>query len=330
MKKTIITALWSLVIVSCLSAPAFAQELLVGGQVVGIQVSTKGVLVAGLSEVETADGVCTPAKSAGIRQGDIIIKANGKAVSKAADVIAAVEAAGGQPVKLCIERENKKMELSVRPACSAEGQWLLGMWLRDGISGIGTITFQDPESGVYGALGHSISDSESGIQLPVGQGSICDAQILSVNPGTSGAPGELNGCADLGKALGSVALNTDCGIFGEGYSALGTRKLESGQLATGPATIVSTISGRYTGEYAVEVNRVYRDSSGQHAMISVTDPELLEKTGGIVQGMSGSPLIQNGKIVGAVTHVFVSDPSKGYAVSIDDMLKAAGIQEKAA
>lgn len=330
MKKTIITALWSLVIVSCLSAPAFAQELLVGGQVVGIQVSTKGVLVAGLSEVETADGVSTPAKSAGIRQGDIIIKANGKAVSKAADVIAAVEAAGGQPVKLCIERENKKMELSVRPACSAEGQWLLGMWLRDGISGIGTITFQDPESGVYGALGHSISDSESGIQLPVGQGSICDAQILSVNPGTSGAPGELNGCADLGKALGSIALNTDCGIFGEGYSALGTRKLESGQLATGPATIVSTISGRYTGEYAVEVNRVYRDSSGQHAMISVTDPELLEKTGGIVQGMSGSPLIQNGKIVGAVTHVFVSDPSKGYAVSIDDMLKAAGIQEKAA
>ena len=330
MKKTIITALWSLVIVSCLSAPAFAQELLVGGQVVGIQVSTKGVLVAGLSEVETADGVCTPAKYAGIRQGDIVIKANGRTVSKAADVIAAVEAAGGQPVKLCIERENKKMELDVRPACSAEGQWLLGMWLRDGISGIGTITFQDPESGVYGALGHSISDSESGIQLPVGQGSICDAQILSVNPGTSGTPGELNGCADLGKALGSIALNTDCGIFGEGYSILGTRKLESGQLATGPATIVSTISGRYTGEYAVEVNRVYRDSSGQHAMISVTDPELLEKTGGIVQGMSGSPLIQNGKLVGAVTHVFVSDPSKGYAVSIDDMLKAAGIQEKAA
>ena len=330
MKKTIITALWSLVIVSCLSAPAFAQELLVGGQVVGIQVSTKGVLVAGLSEVETADGVCTPAKSAGVRQGDIIIKADGKTVSKAADVIAVVEEAGGQPVKLCIERENKKMELDVRPACSAEGQWLLGMWLRDGISGIGTITFQDPESGVYGALGHSISDSESGIQLPVSQGNICDAQILSVNPGASGAPGELNGCADLGKVLGSIELNTDCGIFGEGYGALGTRKLESGQIATGPATIVSTISGRYTGEYAVEVNRVYRDGSGQHAMISITDPELLEKTGGIVQGMSGSPLIQNGKIVGAVTHVFVSDPSKGYAVGIEDMLKAAGIQEKAA
>lgn len=285
MKKTFLTALWSLLIVSCLSAPAFAQELLVGGQVVGIQMSTRGVLVAGLSEVETADGVCTPAKSAGVRQGDMILKAEGKTVSKAADVIAAVEAANGQAVQLCLERESKTLELTVRPACSAEGQWLLGMWLRDGISGIGTITFQDPESGVYGALGHSISDSESGIQLPVSQGSICDAQILSVNPGASGAPGELNGCADLGKVLGSIEQNTDCGIFGAGYGTLGTRKLESGQIATGPATIVSTISGRYTGEYAVEVNRVYRDSSGQHAMISITDPELLEKTGGIVQGM---------------------------------------------
>ena len=330
MKKTILTALWSLMIISCLSAPAFAQELLVGGQVVGIQISTRGVLVAGLSEVETTDGVCTPAKSAGVRQGDLIIKVDGKPVSKAADVISAVEAAAGQPVKLCLERESRTLELTVRPACSAEGQWLLGMWLRDGISGIGTITFQDPESGVYGALGHSISDTESGTKLPVSQGSICDAQILSVNPGASGAPGELNGCADLGKVLGSIERNTDCGIFGEGYGSLGSRKLESGQMTTGPATIVSTINGHYTGEYAVEVNRVYRDSSGQHAMISITDPELLEKTGGIVQGMSGSPLIQNGKLVGAVTHVFVSDPSKGYAVGIEDMLKAAGIQEKAA
>ena len=330
MKKTILTALWSLMIISCLSAPAFAQELLVGGQVVGIQISTRGVLVAGLSEVETTDGVCTPAKSAGVRQGDLIIKADGQPVSKAADVISAVEAAAGQPVKLCLERESRTLELTVRPACSAEGQWLLGMWLRDGISGIGTITFQDPESGIYGALGHSISDTESGTKLPVSQGSICDAQILSINPGASGAPGELNGCADLGKVLGSIERNTDCGIFGEGYGSLGSRKLESGQMTTGPATIVSTINGHYTGEYAVEVNRVYRDSSGQHAMISITDPELLEKTGGIVQGMSGSPLIQNGKLVGAVTHVFVSDPSKGYAVGIEDMLKAAGIQEKAA
>lgn len=330
MKKTIITTLWSLLIISCLSAPAFAQELLVGGQIVGVQISTKGVLVAGLSEVETADGSVTPAKTAGVKQGDIILKANGQPVSKAADVTAALEKSNGQPLCLGLERGGKALELTVQPVCSAEGQWLMGMWLRDGITGIGTVTFQDPESGVYGALGHCISDSDSGTQLPVGHGSICDAQIIGINPGAAGAPGELNGCTDLSKVLGSIQLNTDHGIFGQAYSSLGTRVIESGQMCTGPAMIVSTISGRQTGEYEVEVNRIYRDSSGQHAMISITDPALLEKTGGIVQGMSGSPLIQNGKLVGAVTHVFVSDPTRGYAISIDDMLKAAGIQEKAA
>jgi len=330
MKKTLITTLWSLLLISCLSMPAFAQELLVGGQVVGVQISTKGVLVAGLSEVETADGSCSPARDAGVKQGDIILNVAGTQVNRAADVIAAVETAAGQPVALSLEREGRQLSLSVKPACSAENQWMLGMWLRDGISGIGTVTFQDPESGIFGALGHSISDSESGIQLPVNQGSICDAQIIGVNPGAAGAPGELNGCADLGKVLGSIEQNTDCGIFGEAYGTLGTRKLESGQMATGPATIVSTINGRLCKEYAVEINRVYRDSEGQHAMISITDPELLQKTGGIVQGMSGSPLIQNGKLVGAVTHVFVSDPTRGYAISIDDMLNAAGIQDRAA
>ena len=322
MKKTIITALWSLLLVSCLTAPAFAQELLLGGQVVGVQISMKGVLVAGLSQVETAEGSCAPAKDAGVQ--------GGQTVSKAADVISAVEQAGGAAVELELERGEKTMRLSVQPARSAEGQWLLGMWLRDGVTGIGTVTFQDPESGVYGALGHSVCDSDSGILLPLEQGSICDAQIIGINPGAAGSPGELNGCADLGKALGSIELNTDCGIFGESYGALGSRKIESGAMATGPAIMISTLSGRVTGEYQVEINRIYRDGGGEHALISVTDPELLEKTGGIVQGMSGSPLIQNGKLVGAVTHVFVNDPSRGYAVSIDDMLRAAGIQDKAA
>ena len=312
MKKTIITA------------------LLVGGRVVGVQISMKGVLVAGLSQVETAEGGSFPAKDAGVQQGDVILKAGGRTVTKAADVISAVEQAQGQPVELELERGDKTMSLNVQPVRSAEGQWLLGMWLRDGVTGIGTLTFQDPESGVYGALGHSICDSDSGIRLPVDQGNICDAQIIGINPGAVGSPGELNGCADMGKALGSIELNTDCGIFGESYGTLGSRKIESGSMATGPATMISTLSGRASQEYDVEINRIYKDSSGEHALISVTDPELLEKTGGIVQGMSGSPLIQNGKLVGAVTHVFVNDPSRGYAVSINDMLRAAGIEDKAA
>ena len=188
----------------------------------------------------------------------------------------------------------------------------------------------DPDSGVFGALGHSVSDSDTGLTIPVREGSITDAQIVSVNPGVSGSPGELNGCADLGKVLGSIEMNTAQGIFGQAYVSMDGRMMETGSIAVGTASIVSTINGRDSREYAIEINRIYREADGTHAMLSVTDPELIQKTGGIVQGMSGSPIIQNGKLVGAVTHVFVSDPTKGYAVSIQDMLRAAGIMSKAA
>ncbi len=328
MKKTIITALWSLVIASCLSAPAFAQELLVGGQVVGIQVSTKGVLVAGLSEVETADGVCTPAKSAGIRQGDIIIKANGKTVSKAADVIAAVEEAGGQPVKLCIERENKKMELEVRPACSAEGQWLLGMWLRDGISGIGTVTWYDPATGKFGALGHGVNSS-GGVLLKMAQGTTYPAQVQSVTKGKSGHPGQLKGSCDNADACGELLRNTPQGVFGrsrQGWLGEPIPIAQTSQIHTGQATIRSTVTGLATGDYSAEILKLYpaSRSDGRNLLLKITDPALLEATGGIVQGMSGSPIIQDGRLVGAVTHVLVNDPTVGYGIYIQNMLDAAG------
>lgn len=329
-KKAVLTALWSMLITALLTGSAFAKELMVGGQVVGVQISTRGVIVAGVSEVETKSGICSPAKNAGICQGDLIIKVDGIDINKASQVIEAVEAKSGKAVSLTVQRDGKVLEFTVEPVCSAEGQWMLGMWLRDGVSGIGTLTFLEPESGVYGALGHSVSDSETGKLIPIDQGSITDAQIVSIKPGNAGNPGELNGCADLGKVLGSIRLNTECGIYGQMYSAVGGRRIESGMIAAGPATIISTLSGRDSGEYAVEINRVYNDGNGIHAMLSVVDPTLLEKTGGIVQGMSGSPIIQNGKLVGAVTHVFVSDPTRGYAISIQDMLAAAGIEEKAA
>ncbi len=208
---------------------------------------------------------------------------------------------------------------------------MLGILLRDALSGIGTLTFCDPESGRFGALGHSVNDGGTGLPIPLRGGSITDAQIVSVKPGASGAPGELDGVADLGRVLGSIERNTENGIFGTAFDSLGGRRLEVGVIRAGPASIVSTVEGHEAREYAVEVNRVYRDSGGTHAMLSVTDPELLARTGGIVQGMSGSPIIQEGRLVGAVTHVFVSDAARGYAVSIQDMLRAAGLtREKAA
>ena len=330
MKKAIVTGLWSLALLCGLTLPAYAQELLVGGQAVGIQISTEGVLVAGLCPVETAEGALCPAEDAGIREGDLIVRAGGQEIPDAAALVDAVENAAG-PLALGLRRGTQELTLEVAPAAGEDGRPMLGILLRDGLAGIGTLTFCDPESGVFGALGHSVNDSRSGLTVPLREGSITDAQIVSVKPGASGAPGELDGVADLGRVLGSIERNTENGIFGTAFDSLGGRRLEVGVIRAGPAAIVSTVEGREAREYAVEVNRVYRDSGGTHAMLSVTDPELLARTGGIVQGMSGSPIIQDGRLVGAVTHVFVSDAARGYAVSIQDMLRAAGLtQEKAA
>lgn len=330
MKKTIITALMCLALVSAMPTAAYAMELMVGGQPVGIQLNTDGVMVAGLASIETAEGKKSPAADAGFRQGDIIIKIGERKVSCAADFIDAVAALNGQSAPVTALRDGKTVEMTVQPVLSSENQWMLGMWLRDGISGIGTLTFCDPDTGVYGALGHSVNDEDSGVILPLGDGSISSAQIVGVVPGSQGAPGELTGAADTGKILGSVEKNTEKGIYGHSYVSLGGKVVETGKIQTGSASIISTVSGSEPREYAVEINRVYSESGCTRVMLTVTDPELCAATGGIVQGMSGSPILQNGCLVGAVTHVFVNDPTKGYGISIQDMLETAEIEDKVA
>lgn len=330
MRKTVITALFSLAVAAALTTAAWAQELVVGGQAVGIQVGTKGVLIAGLTQVETANGSKSPAQDAGLKKGDLIVEMGGESIAKASELIDRVAELDGRPAELTVQREKKTLRVTVQPVESAEGQWMMGMWLRDGVSGIGTLTFCDPATGIYGALGHSISDADTGLEMPLDEGSITDAEIVSITKGLPGAPGELNGCADMGRVLGSIDGNTAHGIYGRMYTALGTRRLETGNITTGPATIVSTVSGRQPEEYDVEINRIYRDAGGAHVMLTVVDSELCARTGGIVQGMSGSPILQGGRLVGAVTHVFVNDPTRGYGVSIQDMLASAGVKDKAA
>lgn len=328
MKKTVITLMLCLCAGACLGGEACAQELVVGGQAVGIQVKSEGVLVAGLSMVETDEGEKCPAESAGLKKGDLITALDGARVADAAELIERLAASEGAGAVLTVQRDGRTIRCTVQPVKSREGQWMLGMWLRDGVSGIGTLTFCDPATGIYGALGHGIS--ESGGTTALREGSITDAEIVSITPGTPGTPGELNGCADVGRVLGSVEQNTAHGIFGRAYAALGTRRVETGEIKTGPAKIVSTIKGRQAKEYDIEINRIYRDAQGEHVMLSVVDAELCAETGGIVQGMSGSPILQEGKLVGAVTHVFVNDPRRGYGVSIQDMLASAGVTDKAA
>ena len=330
MKKTGISVLLCLTLLAAAPAAALAQELAVGGQIVGIQLRTDGVMVAGVGPVETPEGRRSPAEEAGVKQGDFVTAINGVRVSSASELIGAVGALNGECAQLTLLRDERSLNVTVEPALSAEQQWMLGMWLRDGVSGLGTVTFCDPETGIYGALGHSVNDEDSGLTLPLGDGKLTEAEILNVVPGAAGAPGELSGCTDLGQVLGTVEKNTAHGVYGRLYSPMIGRIVETGQMDLGPATILSTVSGREAREYRAVISRLYRDLDGRHAMITITDPELLSKTGGIVQGMSGSPILQDGKLVGAVTHVFVNDPTRGYAISIQDMLDDAETEDMAA
>lgn len=330
MKKAITAALGCFFALVMLPCAAWADELYVGGQAVGIEISAEGVIVSGFSEVQTADGAVSPAKDAGFELGDIIIKMEGRDIRCAEDLIAATAAIDGREACVTALRDGKTVELTVRPALADTDQWLLGMWLRDGVSGIGTVTFVDPESGTFGALGHSVSDENTGRTVPLKSGSLYAAQISGVTPGTPGQPGELSGSGDGSAPLGEVEKNTPEGIFGHICTEMHGTTAQTGDIRTGAATIVATLSGSEPREFSVEIDRVYSDGGQTHAMFTVTDDELVDSAGGIVQGMSGSPIIQDGCIVGAVTHVFINDPRKGFAIGIYDMLNAAELDEFAA
>lgn len=325
MRKMVMSALCALLLTGALPVCALARELTLGGQPVGIELQTEGLTVAGFAEVETEEGPRSPARDAGLREGDRIVSVCGRELSSAEDFIAAVGALEGESAELGVKRGGESLTLCVRPARAVDGRWMLGLWLRDQSSGIGTLTFYDPETGVYGALGHGVTDETSGEALPIRGGQITDAQIVDVRPGSPGTPGELSGCADRAAVLGEVEKNCERGIFGEACVALGEGSAEVGEPVPGPASILTTLEGRRVRAYDVEISRVYTENGTRRLLLTVTDPLLRELSGGIVQGMSGSPILQDGKLVGAVTHVLVSDPCRGYGIAIGDMLAEAGI-----
>ena len=325
MKKIWMSALLALLLGGALTPCALAQELSLGGQPVGIELQTEGLTVAGFAEVQTAEGARSPAREAGLREGDRIVSLGGESVTAAEDFIAAVGALEGEDAELGLKRGGESLTLRVRPALSDDGQWMLGLWLRDQSSGIGTLTFYDPETGVYGALGHGVSDENGGGALPIRGGRITDAQIVDLKPGSPGIPGELSGCADRAKVLGDVEKNCEKGVYGVACAALGEGSAEVGTPRPGPALLLTTLEGRRVRAYGIEISRVVEEGGTQRLLLTVTDPLLRELSGGIVQGMSGSPILQDGKLVGAVTHVLVSDPCRGYGIGIGDMLAEAGI-----
>ncbi len=282
-------------------------RLCLGGMAFGVKLCTEGVLVIGFANLKTENGTECPADKAGIALGDVILSANGTAVSKIADLSGLIEQSQGKEISLAVKRKDKSLTLTLIPIMS-DGVYKGGMWLKDSAAGIGTVTFFDPESSSFGGLGHGICDSETGVIMPLKRGIALEAGIGGVVMGKAGHPGELKGYFKPEK-LGSVLKNTSCGVFGA-YAELPEQAKSKLPVASrnevkeGKAELLCTLGDDGVKAYEVSISRIERSSHDNKSfVVTVTDKDLMARTGGIVQGMSGSPIIQNGKIIGAVTHV---------------------------
>ena len=295
------------------------------GKAIGVKLFADGVLVAALSE----DGDA-PAKKSGVRSGDFIVTFNHTAIESSEHLQALLKENGTEQVTLGIRREGRWMQISAVPEKGEDGVYRLGAWIRDSMAGIGTVTFYDPQTGRFAALGHGITDVDTGKLMPLARGSVMAASVKAVKRGEKGAPGELRGEFDLQHDLGTLYANTDCGIFGtlgtgngleiKGEAIPAARRDE---VHTGKAVILANCAGDEVRAYEIEIEKLYSGSSDtRNFLLHVVDPGLLKQTGGIVQGMSGSPVLQDGKLVGAVTHVLVNDASRGYGIFIENMLSA--------
>lgn len=319
------------------------KELVACGNTIGVKLKINGILVIGLSEVETINRESVlPARESGIKTGDLIIEVNDRKVDSIDDLKREVEGSNGESIQVKYKRDNTFNIIRVKPVISIEdNKYHLGMWVRDSTAGIGTLTFYDPKSNNFGALGHGITDIDTGTLMPVEKGEIIESNILAIQKGRQGSPGELKGILiEDGEDLGEIDTNCEYGIYGRLNEAacdrfpnkiypIGLRN----EVKVGPAVILANVDGKTVQEYTIEIVKLSQKStSGSKGMIiKVTDKRLLEATGGIVQGMSGSPVVQDGKLVGAVTHVLVNDPTRGYGIFIEWMVKnivVEGVEKK--
>jgi stage IV sporulation protein B len=296
--------------------------LVPGGTPFGIKLLMDGVMVVGMGNV--SNGEC-PAQDAGIRTGDVILTLNEKEVDSNSDIKEIIQQEGDKPVVVDLRRDDIEQKVLLIPSYSEKDKcYQAGMWVRDSSAGIGTVTFYDPETAVFGGLGHPICDTDTGEIVPISSGEVVDVEITKVVKGLSGIPGELCGMFSGSKPCGTVNMNNECGIFGEmikppsDFPAIPMAFKQ--EIKEGECEIICTINGDDPQKYKAVIERVdYTAESTKNMIIRITDPKLLSVTGGIVQGMSGSPIIQNNMLVGAVTHVFVNDPSKGYGIFIENM-----------
>lgn len=301
------------------------------GRAVGIKLFSDGVVVVGMSPIETSLGESQPAKEAGLKVGDIVTHMNGNEVDTIESVQDILKEAEGSPVAMAVMRSGKLHQITAVAVETPDGEHKLGLWLRDSMAGIGTMTFYDPENGTYGALGHGINDVDTAQIMPLESGSILYADVAEVEKGFVGDPGQLMGAFDVERELGDLLLNSSMGIYGllqeesmyDDLVPLDVATYE--EMTEGEAVILSNISGDKVEEFTVNISEIYprTPNENRNMLLEITDERLLDVTGGIVQGMSGSPIIQNDKVIGAVTHVLVNDPTRGYGIYIGNMLETA-------
>ena len=300
-----------------------------GGSIIGLKLYTKGVIIVGMDEVQTNSGLINPAAQAGMAKGDSIISIDGQQVSTTSEVAGLFAQSMGKKMNVVFERDGNDYQTSFSLVmCSTDGRYKAGLWIRDSAAGIGTMTYYDRQTGVYGSLGHAVCDIDTGSVMNVSNGECVCAEITGCYKATNGCAGELCGVF-INGSLGSLSINCQNGVFGvlsdfdenAGVVPVAT----ASEVKTGKAQIIATVDKNAPQLYDIEITKLYTTSQDENRSMSirVTDKRLIEYTGGIVQGMSGSPIIQNGMLVGAVTHVFVNDSTQGYAIYAEKMMETS-------
>ncbi len=294
------------------------------GTLFGIKFHTKGVTVISCCDISYNGKIINPGEKCGLKAGDSILSVNNQPIADCGELQRLISQSSGSELRILFDRQGKKLERILSPV-QINGEYKVGLWVRDSCAGLGTMTFYDPNSNYFAALGHGICDSDTGEIMPLGSADITSAQIGSITKGTNGIPGSINGYFDGGNAIGHAVVNNELGLYGLLYGEV--PNFEPVEIANikdvqkGKAQILCSLDGGSPKYYNIEITNVNYDPQNKtkNLQITASDTELLEKTGGIVQGMSGSPILQNGKLVGAVTHVFMTNPTKGYGIFAQNM-----------
>jgi stage IV sporulation protein B len=340
-RPNLIRTILILGLIAAPAAPAFAAstptKVIPGGQTIGVKLKAHGILVVGHHLVRTATGnPISPAEQAGLQRGDQIVTANEQTITSTQQFATIVQRAGqaNQPVQLTVKRDSKSTQLSITPALdSTDNTYRLGVYIRNQAAGVGTLTFYDPKAHVYGALGHVVTDMDTREPIPVGDGQIVYSKVISIEKGKRGLPGEKHAQFwQEDEPIGTIEQNTPLGVFGDmqalpdyGYTGKPMPVATINEVKEGPAQIYTVLNGHKVEAFDITIRHVSHQSKPalKGMVLRVTDKKLLAKTGGIVQGMSGSPIVQNGKLIGAVTHVLVNDPQSGYGCFAEWMLEDA-------